>query len=102
MLCVIFFFTFASMEFSEVLGHDYLKNHLVKSIQNGRISHAQLFIGNEGSGVLPIAIAYAQQILCSTSKDKELCTEKCSKLMHPDLHFSFPVTTNSVIKKKCC
>lgn len=86
------------MEFSEVLGQDYLKNHLINSIKNERISHAQLFIGNEGSGVLPIAIAYAQQILCSTSKDKESCAEKCSKLMHPDLHFAFPVTTTSAIK----
>ncbi len=94
-----FFFTFALMEFSEVLGQDYLKNHLIKSIKNGRISHAQLFIGKEGSGVLPMAIAYAQYILCSTSKDKEACVLKCSKLTHPDLHFAFPVTTTSAIKK---
>jgi len=94
-----FFFTFALMEFSEVLGQDYLKNHLVKSIKNGRISHAQLFIGNEGCGVLPMAIAYAQYILCSTSNDKESCTLKCSKLTHPDLHFAFPVTTTNSIKK---
>ncbi|MDX1829606.1 MAG: DNA polymerase III subunit delta' [Lutibacter sp.] len=87
------------MEFSEVLGQDYLKNHLVKSIKNGRISHAQLFIGNEGCGVLPMAIAYAQYILCSTSNDKESCNLKCSKLTHPDLHFAFPVTTTNSIKK---
>lgn len=94
-----FFFTFALMEFSEVLGQDYLKNHLIKSIKNGRISHAQLFIGNEGSGVLPMAIAYAQYILCNTNNDKESCALKCSKLTHPDLHFAFPVTTTNSIKK---
>ena len=95
----LFFFTFAIMEFSEVLGHDYLKNHLIKSIKNDRISHAQLFIGNEGSGVLPMAIAYAQYILCSTNNDKEACALKCSKLTHPDLHFAFPVTTTNTVKK---
>jgi DNA polymerase-3 subunit delta' len=88
------------MNFSEILGHEHLKNHLVKSTDNGRISHAQLFVGKEGSGVLPMAIAYAQYILCSTSEDKEACAVKCSKLQHPDLHFAFPVSTNETIKSK--
>jgi len=87
------------MKFSEILGQEHLKNHLMKSTDNGRISHAQLFVGNEGSGTLPTAIAYAQYILCSTSIDKEACALKCEKLMHPDLHFAFPVATNDVVKK---
>ena len=86
------------MNFSEILGQEHLKNHLMKSTDNGRISHAQLFVGKEGSGTLATAIAYAQYILCSTSSDKESCALKCSKLMHPDLHFAFPVATNDVIK----
>jgi len=88
------------MEFSDILGQEHLKKHLIKSTDNGRVSHAQLFIGKEGSGVLPAAIAYAQYILCSTSNDKEACALKCSKLMHPDLHFAFPVATNDKIKSK--
>ncbi len=88
------------MNFSEILGQEHLKNHLMKSTDNGRISHAQLFVGNEGTGVLPMAIAYAQYILCSTSNDKESCALKCSKLMHPDLHFAFPVASNEIIKSK--
>ena len=86
------------MNFSEILGQEHLKNHLIKSTDNGRISHAQLFVGKEGSGTLPMAIAYAQYILCSTSDDKEASALKCSKLMHPDLHFAFPVATNEFIK----
>lgn len=93
-------FTFALMEFSDILGQEHLKNHLMKSTDNGRISHAQLFIGKEGSGVLSMAIAYAQYILCSTSNNKETCAIKCSKLMHPDLHFAFPVASNDKIKSK--
>jgi len=87
------------MNFSDILGQEHLKNHLIKSTDNGRISHAQMFVGKEGSGTLPMAIAYAQYILCSTSNDKEACASKCDKLMHPDLHFAFPVATNDVIKK---
>jgi DNA polymerase-3 subunit delta' len=86
------------MNFSKVLGQEYLKNHLMKSTDNGRISHAQLFVGKEGTGTLPMAIAYAQYILCSTSQDKETCALKCSKLAHPDLHFAYPVATNDVVK----
>ncbi|NOR28043.1 MAG: DNA polymerase III subunit delta', partial [Lutibacter sp.] len=86
------------MNFSEILGQEHLKNHLIKSTDNGRISHAQLFVGKEGSGTLPMAIAYAQYILCSTSDDKKASVLKCSKLAHPDLHFAFPVATNEFIK----
>ena len=86
------------MNFTEVLGLEHLKNHLIKSTDNGRVSHAQLFVGKEGSGALPMAIAYAQYILCGTGNDAESCRLKCSKLMHPDLHFAFPVATNDQIK----
>tara|TARA_R110001583_G_scaffold15522_3_gene63903 strand:+ start:116 stop:1258 length:1143 start_codon:yes stop_codon:yes gene_type:complete len=88
------------MDFSAILGQEHLKSHLIKSTDNGRVSHAQLFIGKEGSGVLSMAIAYAQYILCSTSSDKESCALKCSKLQHPDLHFSFPVAINDTVKSK--
>ncbi|MEX1384539.1 ATP-binding protein, partial [Lutibacter sp.] len=70
------------------------------STNNGRVSHAQLFIGKEGSGVLQMAIAYAQYILASNSNDPEMVAIKCEKLMHPDLHFAFPVATNENIKSK--
>jgi DNA polymerase-3 subunit delta' len=86
------------MKFSEILGQEHLKSHLIKSTDNGRIPHAQLFVGKEGSGVLPMAIAYAQYILSYKSEDKEASEKKCEKLMHPDLHFAFPVATNDVVK----
>ncbi|MDV7186572.1 DNA polymerase III subunit delta' [Lutibacter sp. TH_r2] len=88
------------MKFEDVLGHEHLKNHLIKSTDNGRISHAQLFVGKEGSGTLPMAIAYAQYILASSSENPEISDLKCEKLQHPDLHFAFPVATNDKIKSK--
>ena len=87
------------MLFNQIIGQEHIKSHLQKSAENGRIPHAQLFVGKEGSGMLPMAIAYAQFLLCNFSKDSEICHLKCNKLQHPDLHFAFPVTTNDTVKK---
>lgn len=86
------------MIFSEIIGQDHIKKHLRTSAENGRIPHAQLFVGKEGSGTLPMAIAYAQFLLCHFSENVEACNLKCNKLQHPDLHFAFPVTTSESIK----
>ena len=88
-----------AMFFNDVIGQEYIKNHLKATTENGRIPHAQLFIGKEGFGTLSMAVAYAQYLLCSTSKDEESCRIKCEKLIHPDLHFAFPVTSNDKVKK---
>lgn len=87
------------MLFNQIIGQDHIKNHLKTSAENGRIPHAQLFVGKEGSGTLPMAIAYAQFLLCNFSDDVDACNIKCNKLQHPDLHFAFPVTTNDSVKK---
>ena len=87
------------MRFSNILGQEHIKNHLQQSANNGRIPHAQLFVGNEGSGTLPMAIAYANELLCGGSNKNESCSNKINKLAHPDLHFVYPVNTNDKIKK---
>ncbi|MAZ72000.1 MAG: DNA polymerase III subunit delta' [Flavobacteriaceae bacterium] len=91
------------MNFSEVIGQKHIKSHLQTTIQNGRISHAQLFVGDLGTGVLPMAIAYANEILCQQFKEGSpehiLCCKKVAQLAHPDLHFVFPVNTNDRVKK---
>ena len=87
------------MLFNQIIGQEHIKNHLQTSAKNGRIPHAQLFIGKEGSGTLPMAIAYAQFLLSHFSDNPEASELKVSKLQHPDLHFAFPVTTNDSVKK---
>jgi DNA polymerase-3 subunit delta' len=87
------------MLFNQIIGQEHIKKHLQTSAENGRIPHAQLFVGKEGSGTLPMAIAYAQFLLCNFSDDNDACNLKCNKLQHPDLHFAFPVTTNDAVKK---
>jgi len=87
------------MLFNQIIGQEHIKNHLQTSAKNGRIPHAQLFIGKEGSGTLPVAIAYAQFLLSHFSDNPEVSELKVAKLQHPDLHFAFPVTTNDSVKK---
>jgi len=88
------------MLFSEILGHEHLKNHLIQSASKGRIPHAQLFIGPEGTGTLPIALAYARYLICGNSdKDQTACDLKFNALSHPDLHFVYPTVTTDDVKK---
>lgn len=91
------------MLFSKIIGQEHLKKHLVYSADSGRIPHAQLFIGPEGSGTLPLAIAYAQYLLCQNSSGEnnganEGCNAKCNSYTHPDLHFIFPVANSDKVK----
>ena len=93
------------MQFSEILGQEHIKNHLTQSANLGRIPHAQLFIGPEGSGTLPMAIAYAQYILCSNTNgenngENQACNLKFQKLSHPDLHFAYPTVSTDSVKTK--
>ena len=93
------------MQFSEILGQEHIKSHLTKSADLGRIPHAQLFVGPEGSGTLPMAIAYAQYILCSNANGEnvgqnESCNIKFDKLSHPDLHFVYPTVSTEDVKTK--
>lgn len=86
------------MQFKDVVGQTSLKNQLIKGVQNGRIPHAQLFLGRSGNGTLPLALAYAQFISCTNRGDADSCGEcascrKYATLTHPDLHFSYPYPT---------
>ena len=106
------------MLFKDVIGQQGVKTSLREMVQHNRLSHALLFLGKEGSGALPLAIAFAQYILCEKANpkskkditaslfgEKEIETvsanwedscgvcascNKAEQLIHPDLHFSYP------------
>lgn len=83
------------MQFKEIVGQVEVKSHLIETVKSGRISHAQLFLGPEGSGSLALALAYAQFITCESPDEDDSCGQcsscrKYSRLIHPDLHFSYP------------
>ncbi len=114
------------MQFSEIINQREVKQKLIELIRHNRLSHALLFLSNEGSGALPLAIAFAQYLVCEktspqlspleegvislfeeTSPASRLTahdspTDSCGscpgcikaqQLIHPDIHFSYPVVT---------
>ena len=92
------------MLFSEVIGQDEVKERLIATVEDNRVSHAQLFLGPEGSGNLAMAIAYAQYISCEDRQAKDSCGVcpsclKYNKLAHPDLHFIYPINSTKDVPK---
>jgi len=89
--------------FSKVIGHATLKAKLIGNIREGRIAHAQLFMGPRGGGNLPMALAYARYLLCQEREAADACG-RCSsclqmnKLEHPDLHLIFPIFFTEKVK----
>ena len=114
------------MLFRDVIGQEEVKQQLVEMVQHNRLSHALLFLGKEGSGTLPLALAFASYIAC-LPKESELSSatsedlfgsishqpvslpgsaseadarmenhnsfSKTKGMVHPDLHYSYPVIT---------
>lgn len=83
------------MRFKDIIGHEAIKHNLLQTVKDNRISHAQLFLGPESSGSLALALAYAQYINCLAKTEHDSCggcssCAKYAKIIHPDLHFSFP------------
>ena len=84
------------MRFAEIIGQEELKRHLTRSVDAGRVSHAQLFTGSAGYGSLALAVAYVQYLCCRHRHDGDSCGEcpdckQIEALAHPDLHLVFPV-----------
>jgi len=84
------------MLFSEIIGQQEIKKRFIRTVSEQRIPHAQLLRGPEGVGKLGLAIAYAQYICCENRSPTDSCgvcpsCVKYKKLVHPDLHFVFPV-----------
>ena len=84
------------MNFSLIPGQKEIKAKLLRSVKEERVSHAQLFTGPEGCGSMALALAYARYISCENRTGYDSCGTckscvKYEKLIHPDLHFVFPV-----------
>ena len=104
------------MQFKDVIGQEEVKQHLLELVEHNRLSHALLFLGKEGSGALPLAIAFAQYIVSLPSSSpvsvpdlfgtpvesnstfippEKIISQpswlRANELIHPDLHFSYPV-----------
>jgi DNA polymerase-3 subunit delta' len=93
-----------TMLFQEVIGQSRIKAKLLRSLQQDKVSNTQLFLGPEGSGTLPLALAFAQYLVCEQPGKADACgqcsaCQKVQKLIHPDVHFAFP-TVNRKDKRE--
>ncbi|RYY90929.1 MAG: hypothetical protein EOO15_00540 [Chitinophagaceae bacterium] len=105
--------------FRDVIGQSGVKQHLVEMVAQNRLSHALLFLGKEGGGALPLALAFAQYVALLPTKDadpggglfgepvelklpttpdaadewmaKQPSLSKAQQRVHPDIHYSYPV-----------
>lgn len=92
------------MLFNKIIGQQQVKERLIQTVKENRVSHAQLFIGANGSGKLALAIAYAQYVNCKSRSETDSCgicpsCIKYEKLIHPDLHFIYPIAATKEVKK---
>ena len=84
------------MQFKDIIGQESTKSRFIQTVKENRVSHAQLIVGEKGVGKLSMAIAFAQYISCQNKQANDSCNQcasckKYQKLVHPDLHFVFPV-----------
>ncbi|MCW3075133.1 MAG: polymerase subunit gamma/tau [Flaviaesturariibacter sp.] len=109
------------MLFKDVIGQREVKQHLVEMVQHNRLSHALLFLGKEGSGALPLAMAFSQYVTLLPNLSRQNVAEaslfgepveiklpatpdaadawmeaqaafsKAQGLVHPDIHYAYPV-----------
>ncbi|MBD3638054.1 MAG: DNA polymerase III subunit delta' [Crocinitomicaceae bacterium] len=91
------------MQFKDVIGQDAVKSRLISEFKSDRLSHAKMLLGPEGSGKLPLTLAFAQFLLCDSPSGEDSCgacpnCQKVQSLTHPDLHFVYPVVVSKADK----
>ncbi len=80
----------------DIIGQEEVKQHLTRLLLENKLPHAIMLCGPRGAGKLPLALAFAQMLLCQHPTEDGACGN-CSDChmsalwAHPDLHFSFPV-----------
>lgn len=88
------------MKFADIPFHDHIKERLTSLVDSGRMPHALLISGPEGTGKLALARALAQYMQCTNRHGSDSCgvCPSCvqhQSLNHADMHYIFPV-----LKKK--
>src|SRR5690606_25135693 len=88
-----------------VVGHQAVKGQLIETVRNNRVSHSQLFFGPEGNGALPLAMAYAQYMLCDQPTATDSCgtcssCKQVASFNYPDLHYVYPIAKTPTTSTK--
>ena len=92
------------MRFSEIIGNDALKESLIRMVRGNRLGHAILLTEENGGGAMAFALALAQLVNCRDPQENDSCgvcasCHKYQKLLHPDLHFAFPVSSSTALSE---
>ena len=92
------------MRFAEIIGNEALKDALVRMARSGRLGHALLLTEENGGGAFALALALAQFVNCREPQENDSCgvcgsCHKYGKLIHPDLHFVFPVSASTALSE---
>ena len=92
------------MKFIDISGFEKEKNFLINAENKNHVAHAQLFFGSEGSPNLSLALAFISFLNCNNKVNNDSCGEcpsckKIDKMIHPDVHFIFPVAPTTKINK---
>lgn len=95
------------MYFKDIIGQEDIKQRLIQSAQTGIVPHARLFTEQGGAGAFPLALAYARYLNCTDRTETDACghcpsCRKYDELVHPDLHFVFPIVSKKEKKKEVC
>ena len=93
--------------FSDVIGQEAAKQRLLQEVREERIPHALLLCGPAGSGKMALALAYARYLCCQHPDGTDACGHcpscvKWEKLVHPDVHFMFPIVKSQKPKREVC
>lgn len=93
------------MFFKDIIGQDTIKKQLIESAQSGIVPHSRLFCGQAGTGAFPLAFAYARYLNCQQRTTSDSCGTcpsclKFNDMVHPDLHFIFPIVKDK--KREIC
>jgi len=89
------------MKFSDVIGNANVVKAFTGMVDSGRVPHAILLHENDGGGAMRAALSFLQYLYCDDRHDSDSCDacpscNKLKKLIHPDIHFIFPVTTGTL------
>ena len=86
------------MRFADIGSNTEVLRTLAGMVDSGRIPHAIMFSEPDGGPGLAVALAFLQYLYCAHRSGADSCGEcpscnRISKLIHPDVHFIFPVTS---------
>ena len=90
------------MRFSDIKGADSTVKALCGMVDSGKVPHALMFHEDDGGGATALAIAFLQYLMCRDRSGGDSCGQcpscnKVSKLIHPDIHFLYPVTGGTAV-----